>query len=151
MESSEEPSIRHCLSRNISHNMEHSLEPNSMCATCSLAKCPTHFALQKILVAVGYMCSSFIHQWLSSPLLGHDRFFSFVILYTVGRTTLTVDQPVARPLPAHKTAQTQNKRTQTSMLRVGFEPTTPAFQRAKTVHALDGAATVIGYMNSEGR
>jgi hypothetical protein len=27
---------------------------------------------------------------------------------------------------------------------VGFEPTIPAFERAKTVHALDRAATVIG-------
>jgi hypothetical protein len=31
------------------------------------------------------------------------------------------------------------------MLRVEFEPTIPVFERAKTVHALDGAATVIGY------
>jgi hypothetical protein len=30
------------------------------------------------------------------------------------------------------------------MPRVGFEPTIAAFKRAKTVHALDGAATVIG-------
>jgi hypothetical protein len=34
--------------------------------------------------------------------------------------------------------------TQTSMPRVGFEPTIPAFERAKTVHALDRAVTVIG-------
>jgi hypothetical protein len=27
---------------------------------------------------------------------------------------------------------------------VGYEPTIPAFERAKTVHALDRAATVIG-------
>jgi hypothetical protein len=31
------------------------------------------------------------------------------------------------------------------MPRAGFEPTIPAFERAKTVHALDRAATVIGY------
>jgi hypothetical protein len=30
------------------------------------------------------------------------------------------------------------------MPRVGFEPTIPVFKRAKTVHALDRAATVIG-------
>jgi hypothetical protein len=30
------------------------------------------------------------------------------------------------------------------MLGVGFEPTIPVFERAKTVHALDRAATVIG-------
>jgi hypothetical protein len=37
------------------------------------------------------------------------------------------DQPVARPLPAHGTAQTQNKRTKTSMPQVGYEPTIPVF------------------------
>jgi hypothetical protein len=31
------------------------------------------------------------------------------------------------------------------MLLVGFETTIPAFERAKTVHALEGAATVIGH------
>jgi hypothetical protein len=51
---------------------------------------------------------------------------------------------MARPLPTHRTAQIRNKRTQTSMPRVGFEPTIPAFERAKTVHALDRAVTMIG-------
>jgi hypothetical protein len=32
------------------------------------------------------------------------------------------------------------------MPRVGFEPTIPVFERAKTVHALDRAATVIGFI-----
>jgi hypothetical protein len=70
-------------------------------------------------------------------------FFSFLI-YTVGRTQWTGDQPVARPLPAYRTAQTQNKRTQTFMPQVGFEPKIPVFDREKTVHALDSLATVIG-------
>jgi hypothetical protein len=30
------------------------------------------------------------------------------------------------------------------MLQVGFEPTIPVFVRAKTVHALDRAANMIG-------
>jgi hypothetical protein len=30
------------------------------------------------------------------------------------------------------------------MPRVGFEPTTPEFEREKTVHALDRTATVVG-------
>jgi hypothetical protein len=81
--------------------------------------------------------------WLYSPLdLG--RFFSFLIQYTVGSTPWTGDQPVARQLPTHRTTQTQNERTQTSMPRVGFEPMTPVFERAKTVHASDRVATVIG-------
>jgi hypothetical protein len=43
---------------------------------------------------------------------------------------------------------TQNKRMQTSMPRVGFEPTIPAFERAKKVHTLDRAATVIDYQGT---
>jgi hypothetical protein len=45
----------------------------------------------------------------------------------------------------HKTTQTQNKRRQTTMPLVGFEPTIPVFERAKIVHhALGRTATVIG-------
>jgi hypothetical protein len=39
----------------------------------------------------------------------------------------------------HRTAQTQYKSTQTSMLQVGFKPTIPLFKRAKPVYALDRA------------
>jgi hypothetical protein len=39
----------------------------------------------------------------------------------------------------------QNKRTKTSMPRVGLEPTIPVFERVKTVHALDRAAIAIGF------
>jgi hypothetical protein len=45
----------------------------------------------------------------------------------------------------YRTTQTQNKRTQTSMPWVAFEPTPPVFERAKPVHALDRAVTVIGF------
>jgi hypothetical protein len=60
------------------------------------------------------------------------------------------DQPVARVLPVHRTTQTQNKRTQTSMPQVRFERTIPAFERAKTVHALDRALTMIGLVFIDG-
>jgi hypothetical protein len=56
----------------------------------------------------------------------------------------TSNQTDARSLPTHRTTQIQNKLTQTSMPQVGFEPTTPVFARAKTIHAVDLAATVIG-------
>jgi hypothetical protein len=36
--------------------------------------------------------------------------FQFLNLYTVGRTPWTRDQPVARPLRTHRTAQTEKKR-----------------------------------------
>jgi hypothetical protein len=71
------------------------------------------------------------------------NFFQFFNLYTVGRTPWRGDQPVARPLLTHRTTQTQTKRTQAFVPRVGFEPTTPMYERAKAVHALDRAATVI--------
>jgi hypothetical protein len=44
-------------------------------------------------------------------LLDLGRFFSIVILYTVGRTPWERDQPVVRPLPTHRITQTQKKST----------------------------------------
>jgi hypothetical protein len=86
---------------------------------------------------------------LCSPLLSTGRFFSFLSFYTVGKTPWAEDQQVTKPLPAHRTAQTQNKRKQTSMSQVGFEPMIPAFERAKVFYALDRAATVIrGHVNT---
>jgi hypothetical protein len=56
--------------------------------------------------------------------------------YAVGRTPWMEAQPTARQLlSAHRTTQTQNKRAQTSMARVGFVLTIPVFEREKTVHA----------------
>jgi hypothetical protein len=55
---------------------------------------------------------SFIHQWLHSPLFCSGLFFSFVIFsHKDGRIPWTGDQPVARPLPTHRTTEPQNKRT----------------------------------------
>jgi hypothetical protein len=51
---------------------------------------------------------------------------------------------VISPSQGRYLTQTQNEHKQTSMLRVGFEPTISAFERAKTVYALDSATTVIG-------
>jgi hypothetical protein len=96
-------------------------------------------------VHVSCALESYLSMALQVLLLDLGRFFNFLIIYTVGRTFWTGDQPVARPLPTHRTIQTQNKRTRTFMPWVGFELTIPAFGRAKTVHALDRAATVIGY------
>jgi hypothetical protein len=102
-----------------------------------------------------------------APLLGLGHFFNFLIFFLffifflssfidnqiqlldllyVGRTPWTEDQSVARPLPAHKAAEKQNKGTEISMPQVGFEPTIPVFQGAKRVHALDSAVNVIGWL-----
>jgi hypothetical protein len=70
------------------------------------------------------------------PFVGPWRLFSFLILHRIGRTFWTGDQPVARPLPINRT-QTQNKPTQIFMPLVGFEPTIPVFEQAKTIHALE--------------
>jgi hypothetical protein len=43
------------------------------------------------------------------PFVGPWPLLQFrTLLYTVGRTPWTSDQPVARPLPTHRTTQTQN-------------------------------------------
>jgi hypothetical protein len=104
------------------------------------------------------LCGLFTHKsvlvifespciWLYSS-LDRGRFFSFLILYAVGRTPLTGDQPVARPLPTLDNIR-QNKRTQRSRPWAGFEPMIPVFVRAKTIHALDRAATAIGNTHRE--
>jgi hypothetical protein len=75
------------------------------------------------------------------PLVGPWPLFQFRNLFqTDGSTPWTSDPPVARPLPTHRPTQTQIKRRQATTPRLGFEPTTPAFERAKWVRALDRAA-----------
>jgi hypothetical protein len=61
------------------------------------------------------------YLWLYSS-CGPWPLFQFLNLYTLSRTPWTDYQPVARPLPWHRTTQTQNKRTQISMPWVGFDP-----------------------------
>jgi hypothetical protein len=70
-------------------------------------------AIRTLLILLLLLLLLFL--WLYGPLLDLGRFFSLLILYTVGRTPWTGDQPVARPLPNHRTAKTENKRTQTSI------------------------------------
>jgi hypothetical protein len=76
---------------------------------------------------------------LASDFQFHDRF-------TGGRTPWTSEQFVARPLPNRG----QHKHSictytyQTSMPCVELEPTIPASEQVKTVHALDRSAIVTG-------
>jgi hypothetical protein len=108
------------------------------------------FPLNKLLIMQATYLPTYlptylsIYLWLYSPSLDLGQFCKFFILYIVSRALWTGDQPVARLLPALRTAQTQNKCTQTSMPQEGFEPTIPVFEWAKTVRASDRAATVIG-------
>jgi hypothetical protein len=75
------------------------------------------------------------HQWKTS------FHFSFLIL---DNRKDSLDGDSARRKATNYTGQqTQNKLRQTTMPWVGFEPIIPTFERAKTFHALDRAATVI--------
>jgi hypothetical protein len=92
---------------------------------------------------------SFIHSSMAlQPFVGPWPLLQFRILFfffcTVGRILWTTDQPVTRPLPTHRTTQTQNKRAHRHIPWMGFEQTIPGFERAKTVHASDCAAILIG-------
>jgi hypothetical protein len=88
-------------------------------------------------------CSGYIYG--STAIFWALAAFQFLNLYTISTNTWTGDQTVARPLSTHRTAQTQNKRKQTSMSLVGFEHTTLVFEETTNIFALDRAATVIGF------
>jgi hypothetical protein len=108
---------------------------SNVATECHLSVC-----LSVYLSCLSIYLPTYLYVYLicgSTALVDLGRFFSFLILYTVGSTLLAGDQPVTRPLPTHRAIQTQNKRTQTSVPRVRFEPTIPVFERAKTVHALE--------------
>jgi hypothetical protein len=77
----------------------------------------------------------------STALVDLGLFFQFLNPYTVGRTPWTVNQPVARPLPTQRTTHRRNTYIHASS---GIQPTIPVFERAKRVHTLDRAGTVIG-------
>jgi hypothetical protein len=76
----------------------------------------------------------------------HDKpwpLFYNSLIYTVSRTPWAgISSPQDRYL--HRITQTQDKRRQIFMPRMGFEPSSPMLERAKTVHASDREANVIG-------
>jgi hypothetical protein len=81
--------------------------------TCSLCYhiplCRIHFwisvALDKTSITTNRLDASqiTIYLWVYSPFVGPWPLFSFLIIYTVGRTPWAGDQPVAMPLPTHRT------------------------------------------------
>jgi hypothetical protein len=78
--------------------------------------------------------SAYYYYMALHPFVGPGRLFSFIILYTFGRTPWTGDRPVAWPLPTHRTTQKHNKCIQTSVPWVRLETRTPVFERVKMVH-----------------
>jgi hypothetical protein len=104
-------------------------------------------------------CISLLHSnrrfWLVYSCCSHlehrtsvKRFVSLQFLNA--KHSVGLLERVISPSQGRHLTQTQNRRKQTSMPRVRFEPTIPAFERAKTVHALDRAATVIGLLEYDG-
>jgi hypothetical protein len=85
------------------------------------------------------------------PLIGPWPIFQFLCLFTqsVGLLGPGISPPQGHYL--HIGQHKQNKRTQTSMPRVGFELTIPVFERAQTVHALDRSAAMIGHIGTNNR
>jgi hypothetical protein len=97
--------------------------------------------MKKPALSIGLPQERFLSIYGSTALVDLSRFFGFLI-YTqpIGLLGQGISPSQGRYL---RTGHKQNKRTQTSMPLVGFEPTTPAFERTKTVHAVDCATTVM--------
>jgi hypothetical protein len=97
---------------------------NICCNSRKISSCATFFQiliflalasaplpLKDRIISVNYIYFAFFSFMAVEHFVGPWPLFSFLILYTVGRTPWTGDQPVARPLPTHTTTQTQNKHT----------------------------------------
>jgi hypothetical protein len=80
-----------------------------------------------------YSCCSHLEHRASVK-----RFVSLQFLNL--RHSVGLLERVISPSQGRYLTQTQNKHKQTSMPQVRFEPMIPAYERAKTVHALDRAA-----------
>jgi hypothetical protein len=78
---------------------------------------------------------------------GSRPLINSVIIYSQTEGLLMSDQPVARPLPKHRTTQTQNKRIHTPNIHAlsGIWTHDPSVRANEDVHALDDAATMTGW------
>jgi hypothetical protein len=97
-----------------------------------MCKCSTYLEQNTKLILRIY-----IFYLLLLALSSIGLFLSFMIIFTEGRIPWTGQ---------HK-HRINSYTHQTSMPCVGFEPTIPASERVKTVHALHGWATVTGFKN----
>jgi hypothetical protein len=100
---------------------------------------PVHYSL---LIARSFT-AIYLPIYGSTALVDLGPFFSFLI-YTqsVGLLGRGISPP--QGLYLHTEQHKHRINEQTSMPVVGFEPTIPVSEQAKTVHALDRAVTVIG-------
>jgi hypothetical protein len=97
-----------------------------------------------------FICIVLSLHWLYSPLGPWSLIFSFmIILQTVGLLGWVISSSQGLYLNTGQHKHRINTYTyQTSMPCVWFEPTIPAFERPKAVHALDPSATVTGTVSS---
>jgi hypothetical protein len=108
----------------------------SVCRTSNPVRSLQPYVDTKVQVQV----LRYIYLWLYSP-CGPWPLFQFLNPYTVDRTC-SGNQLVARPLPTHRTTQTQNKRTDihaSSWIRTND----PSVRVGEDCSCLDRAATVM--------
>jgi hypothetical protein len=96
------------------------------------------------LVRLSIYLSIYLSTYVSTALVDLGRLFSFLIhTQSVGLFGQWISPSQGRYLHTEQHNLRINT-LKTSIPRVGLEPTIPAFERAKTFHALDRAATVTG-------
>jgi hypothetical protein len=78
------------------------------------------------------------------PSIGPRSRFQFLDLLRSWYDSLARGISPSQSRYLHAEQHKQNKYTQISTSQVGFESTIPVFERAKTVHTLHRAATLIG-------
>jgi hypothetical protein len=101
---------------------------------------PLHSVLFEHMIWIIDIMTSMVLQ----PSLGPWPLLDFRNLFYIdGRNPWTISS--LQGLYLHAGQHKENKRTETSPFWAESEPTIPMFVLAKTVHALDRAATVIGY------
>jgi hypothetical protein len=96
-----------------------------------------------VLIWVIFLLKAFLFQWFFQLIQGPGLLFSSVIIFH-RRTPWTSDQPVARPLPKHRTTWTQNKSIYTPNIHALSEIRTHDPSARVCEDSSDCAATVTG-------
>jgi hypothetical protein len=78
---------------------------------------PYIFYTPVLIIRLSFIITIEVFIYGSIALVDLGCFFQFLNPYTVGRTPWTGDQPVARPLPAHRTTQTHRDTHASSRIR----------------------------------
>jgi hypothetical protein len=100
----------------------------------SVARNSDHYTTDAVILSSSYALHPFVELW---PL------FNFFILYSLEIIPWTEISP-PRVLCLHTAQHKQKEHTHTSMLIVGFELGTSAFEQSNTVLAVSHTSTVMG-------